>query len=115
MAERIEQIVVVLDSGERVVAEVEEYNPYDSAAYCIDSGWTTFVEERELFVSDSGDVYEQPSNERVGAAPEIEAMYEAVTRDDEPPVESFGPSDAQLAEHGMTRGEFEELRREATR
>ena len=65
--------IAVRINGSDIVLAVEECCPYDPAAYQLDEGWECFDEETQViyFVSQSGDVYEQPSNNVVGIAPEI--------------------------------------------
>jgi len=77
------QIIVHFTNG--VIAEllVEEFQPYDPAAYQHDQGWTCLhpVTDKEYFVSESGRVYRQPDNTDVGVAPEIKKIADDVERE----------------------------------
>lgn len=70
-----ETISVQLDGNKGADLQVEEFHPYEPAAYVRDPGWTCFDlnTDTEYFVNTSGDVYVQPENRCVGVAPVIKA------------------------------------------
>lgn len=66
---RLEAISVLIGGNRAVDLAVEEFHPYDPAAYVVDPGWTAYDSNGvEYFVSVSGDVFRQPENESVGVA-----------------------------------------------
>jgi hypothetical protein len=73
-------ISVVLDGDRKVELRVEEFQPFDPAAYQLDSGWTCLCPccEREYFVSTSGEVYVQPENIVVGISPALKEQADRI-------------------------------------
>jgi hypothetical protein len=61
------------DASYTAELQVEEFHPYEPAAYVRDPGWSCWDAPTgiEYFVSQTGDVYRQPENKRVGIAPVI--------------------------------------------
>jgi hypothetical protein len=69
---RLEAISVLIGGNTAVDLTVEEFHPYDPAAYVVDPGWTAYDSNGvEYFVNQCGDVFRQPENESVGIAPVI--------------------------------------------
>lgn len=67
-----EKIAVKFNGGFTADLRVDEFHPYEPAAYVHDPGWSCHdLTGDEYFVSESGIVYRQPDNEEVGIAPEI--------------------------------------------
>ena len=74
------ETITVLVRGEAFsmafAVTVEEFHPYEPAAYVTDPGWTCFDPATgvEYFVSQgTGSVFKQPENDEVGVAPFIKA------------------------------------------
>jgi hypothetical protein len=75
-----ETITVLLDGNKSADLSVEEFHPYEPAAYVVDPGWTCYDlnTDTEYFVSTSGDVFVQPENRSVGVAPAIRAEADRI-------------------------------------
>ena len=78
-----ETISVELDGNKTADLQVEEFHPYEPAAYVTDPGWTCYDlnTDTEYFVSQSGMVYVQPSNDCVGVCPVIHAESMRIERE----------------------------------
>ena len=50
--------VYLTATGENIDAAVEDFHPYEPAAYCTDPGWDAYAPDgREFYLSISGDTY----------------------------------------------------------
>lgn len=86
------QIIVHFTNGVMAELLVEEFHPYEPAAYVHDPGWTCFhpISNKEYFVSESGRVCVQPDNNDVGVAPEIKQIADEVERELDEAMEHSG-------------------------
>jgi hypothetical protein len=80
MSKLPKQIAVQLNDGRQLDLSVEEFHPYEPAAYVTDPGWSCFDGETEYFISLSGIVYLQPANIEVGIAPEAKKAADDMER-----------------------------------
>ena len=81
MSKQPEKITINYSTGGTLDLDVEEFHPYEPAAYVHDPGWTCFSPVgTEYFISLSGIVYLQPSNIEVGIAPDVKRAADEMER-----------------------------------
>ena len=75
------KIEATIDKGgptKHLTLIVEEYHPFEPSAYVWDSGWSCYDEDMGdwYYVSESGDVYLDGSDAKIGEAPAIKEMQQ---------------------------------------